>query len=115
MAVTNSGPSHLGEQSRTVAAPRRPAQSAAPGRSVLDPLQGDGHALAAGDAQGGQAAPGPLGLELGGDGGGWPTWRTLRAPGMPIGWQRAMAPPLTLVRSQSNLSSRSQARTWAAN
>jgi hypothetical protein len=29
MAVTNSGPSHLGEQSRTVAARRRPTQSAA--------------------------------------------------------------------------------------
>src|SRR5215211_5991751 len=31
---------------------------------VVDALQGDGHALAAGDAEGGQAAPGLLALEL---------------------------------------------------
>ena len=33
----------------------------------------------------------------------------------PSGWPRAMAPPLTLTRSQSKQSSRPSASTWAAN
>ena len=38
----------------------------------------------------------------------------MRAPVAPMGWPRAMAPPLTLSFSGSKCSSRSQARTWAA-
>ena len=39
----------------------------------------------------------------------------MRAPVAPIGWPSAIAPPLTFSRSGSKPSSRSQARTWAAN
>ncbi len=39
----------------------------------------------------------------------------MRAPLHPIGWPRAIAPPLTLSRSGSKPSSRSTASTWAAN
>ena len=39
----------------------------------------------------------------------------IRAPLMPIGWPRAMPPPVTFSRSRSNFSSRSQAITCAAN
>src|SRR6185436_15405638 len=39
----------------------------------------------------------------------------MRTPVAPMGWPSAMAPPLTLIFSGSKRSSRSQARTWAAN
>src|SRR4029077_13413613 len=36
----------------------------------------------------------------------------IRTPVAPMGWPKAMAPPLTLIFSGSKRSSRSQARTW---
>ena len=40
---------------------------------------------------------------------------TIRAPEQPSGWPMAIAPPLTLTRSGSNLSSSTTATDWAAN